>query len=197
MRRVRSDIRPQVVRQKTEHAHTHTYIQRRTHSTAHSHGSEVSRRARRQWGNATLTHTDTHTCSQTHTGLALFWHAALWWALWGFRGIGRCWLCREPAEPLHSHSCLPHHLRRASNHCGKSGLGRAEDISFLSSSSSISPPLPSLHLLLCCTLQQWGGGMEGWRGLLPLVQGGCHNSHFFWVYLIFQLYSCIFDDRYF
>lgn len=122
-------------------------------------------------GNATLIHINTHTSSHRHTGLALFWHAALRWPLWGFRGIERCWLCCEPAEPLHSHSCLPHHLQRASNHCGKSGLGRAEDISLLSSSSI--PLLPSLRLSLYCTLQLWEGV------LLPLVQGGCHNSLFF------------------
>lgn len=123
----------------------------RTHTQTHTLHTQSQIRSEcassEALGNAALRHINTHKCSHTHTGLALFWHAALRWAVWGFRGIGRCWLCHEPAEPLHSHSCLPHHLRRASNHCGKSGQGRAEDISLRPSSSSI-PLRPFLHLPL-------------------------------------------------
>lgn len=81
---------------------------------------------------------------------------SLLWAVAEFRGIGWCWLCREPAAPLYSHSCLPQHLQhlqRASHHCGKSELGRAAYISLI-------PPPPFLlcilHLPLYCTLQLWG-----------------------------------------
>lgn len=109
----------------------HRYAQISAHRkvSAHTHSS-----AHRQWENTALIHNNTYSCSRTRTGLALFWPAALRWAVWGFRGIGQCWLCREPAEPLRPHSCLPHHLRRASNRYGKSVLGRAEYISHLPSS---------------------------------------------------------------
>lgn len=53
-----------------------------THTLHHTQ-SQIRRERSRSQALRPLTHFNTHTCSQTHTGLALFWHAALRWAVWG------------------------------------------------------------------------------------------------------------------
>ena len=162
MPRVRSDIRPQVVHQKTEHAHTHTHTHTHTYIYIETHTlHRTQSRIRSESASSEAvgkcnpnTHTDTHTHARRHTQA---------WLYFGML------LCGERCEGLEGLDGVDFAVNLQSLCtltaasliiCGGPPITVEnqgwEGQKIYHSSSSI-PLLPSLHLLLYCTLQQWGG----------------------------------------